>query len=418
MEQNLYRQQALKKLSSPEKLNQMISITSARSWLALLAFGIIVAGALLWGFQGVLPHNVKGRGMLIQTGGVTEVAALSTGKIDQIPYTEGDRVEEGATIATIAQPKLEIKVNNAAKKLEELYEKYEKKAAFDQQDFKLRKELLLKKQTIQQSSIDANQERKNFVLQRINSQEQLLKEGLITEATLNNTKQLYFEIEQEIALNRNELKSINVDLFEMSERNETELNSLQEQILALEREIDELRAEYFLNSSIKSPYDGRVVEVLVNPGRVVNIGDIVLTLEVANRFNQLEAVIYMPPTDGKKIQEGMEVKVSPSTVEVEVFGYIEGRVKHVSEYPSSRAGMERILGNTDLANTFSGLEPPIAIIVELLPDTSTVSGYRWTSLDGPTTDIRSGTLCNAYITVEKQRPISLLFPTIKKEMKY
>jgi HlyD family secretion protein len=159
-----------------------------------------------------------------------------------------------------------------------------------------------------------------------------------------------------------------------------------------------------------------VVEVLVNPGRVVGVGDIVVTLEVANRVNELEAVIYMPPNDGKKVRPGMEVKVSPSTVEVEVYGYIEGLVKHVSEYPASKAGMERVLGNTDLANAFSTGEPPIAVIVELLTDTATVSGYQWTSLEGPDDDIRSGTLCNAYITVETQRPISLLFPTIKKEM--
>lgn len=415
MKKNIYRQQALERLSSPERLNQMVQIAPPKAWLALIGLVGVFIALGFWSFLGELPKNVNGRGILIQAGGITEVASLSAGKIEQILYKEGDMIAEGDVIAIISQPELEMQLQNAASKLEELNEQYLKLASFDEEDYKRKRELLEKKQDIQLQTIKANNERLLFINEQIGNQKQLLDEGLITKETLNNTKQLYFEIQQQIDILRNELKSINLDLFEFSKKNEIDLTKLKSEIFELERHIKEISAKFLLTSSIKSPYDGRVVELLVNAGRVVKYGDNVISMEVATVSRALEAVIYMPPSDGKKVEEGMRVKISPSTVEVEEYGYILGTVVHVSDYPASIEGMERFLGNTDLAKALSGDEPPIAIFVDLEQDTASVSQYKWTSV-GPPTQIKSGTFCNGYITIEKQRPITLLFPRLKETL--
>jgi HlyD family secretion protein len=54
--------------------------------------------------------------------------------------------------------------------------------------------------------------------------------------------------------------------------------------------------------------------------------------------------------------------------------------------------------------------------VELIVNNDTTSGYDWTSSDGPPVTISAGTLCSGTVTVEKQRPISLVIPTIKKKL--
>jgi HlyD family secretion protein len=61
--------------------------------------------------------------------------------------------------------------------------------------------------------------------------------------------------------------------------------------------------------------------------------------------------------------------------------------------------------------------PPIAIYVQLEEDKTTPSGYKWTSGEGPEVKIRSGTMCGANIIVETHKPITLLFPSIKKVTK-
>jgi len=116
------------------------------------------------------------------------------------------------------------------------------------------------------------------------------------------------------------------------------------------------------------------------------------------------------PNEGKKIEKGMEVKLSPSTVEVEEYGYIIGYVEKVSEYPSTFQGMLRTLGNIELVKTFTNNGPPIAVTVLLDDDSTTFSGFRWTSTKGPRLEIKSGTLCSSKIITEKRSPISLLFP--------
>lgn len=85
-----------------------------------------------------------------------------------------------------------------------------------------------------------------------------------------------------------------------------------------------------------------------------------------------------------------------------------------SEFPVTNQGIVSVLQNQALANFFSKDGPPYAVHVDLIKNANTVSGYRWTSNDGPPIKIASGTTLNAEITVLEQRPISLLIPFLRK----
>lgn len=60
----MFRKVALDRLSSPEELDQLPRVTSPRSWLALLALGILLAVALAWSGFATIPITVTGRGVL------------------------------------------------------------------------------------------------------------------------------------------------------------------------------------------------------------------------------------------------------------------------------------------------------------------------------------------------------------------
>jgi HlyD family secretion protein len=160
-----------------------------------------------------------------------------------------------------------------------------------------------------------------------------------------------------------------------------------------------------------------VLEVRLSEGSNVSAGIPIVTLEQTGAsVNDLEAVVYLSPLDGKKIKTNMDVQIAPSTVRQEEYGLLVGRVKAVSDYPSSAEGMMRLLKNQQLVQRLAADGAPIALRADLTPNAGTTSGYKWTSPKGPNTRIESGTLCSATVIVARQRPISLLIPMLRESV--
>ncbi len=170
-----------------------------------------------------------------------------------------------------------------------------------------------------------------------------------------------------------------------------------------------------MSTSVTSPYAGRIVERLVDVGSPIEENAPLVRLEGTNPDGQvnLVAVIYMAPAEGKKVRPGMDVQISPSTVKREEYGVMFGRVASVGQFPATSQGMLRVLGNAELVKTLLAVGAPIEVRVNLLPDFTTVSGYAWSSQSGPPVQVDSGTLSEAWITLEQRRPISLLFPILR-----
>lgn len=164
---------------------------------------------------------------------------------------------------------------------------------------------------------------------------------------------------------------------------------------------------------VSSPHAGRVVEITLDEGRFVREGTRLLTLEQLDA--RLEAIVYIPLGEGKRVRPGMGVEIAPSTVRPEEYGFMLGIVRRVSPFPVTLDGMTRVLGAEDLARQFSQAGQPYEIAVDLLPDPNSYSGYRWSS-PGPDLSIESGTSCSAKIIVEQQRPISLVIPLVKRKL--
>jgi len=52
--------------------------------------------------------------------------------------------------------------------------------------------------------------------------------------------------------------------------------------------------------------------------------------------------------------------------------------------------------------------------IKLIPDSKTVSGFKWTSSRGPAITIKSGTACSGSITTRQETPINLLLQLSRK----
>ena len=58
---SIFRQKSLDKVSSPEKLDDYIRVTTPSVWIVLIAIVLLLAGAVVWGIFGEIEiHNEDG----------------------------------------------------------------------------------------------------------------------------------------------------------------------------------------------------------------------------------------------------------------------------------------------------------------------------------------------------------------------
>ena len=115
----IFRKVALERMSSPEQLDQLLRVTTPKSWLALLSLIALLAVAVAWGYCRRLTTRVSGQGVLIRAGGVRNVVPLGAGQVLDIHVRVGDKVAVGQVIGTVAQPALVEKIRVARSRLAE-----------------------------------------------------------------------------------------------------------------------------------------------------------------------------------------------------------------------------------------------------------------------------------------------------------
>lgn len=415
MNNGVFRKVSIERLSSPEQLDQLMQVTTSKGWIALAALAGLLFVAVVWGFTGSIPTRVQGMGVLIKTGGVFEVVALASGQVVDIAVRPGDQVQEGQVVARLEQPALLDQIKQARARLEEARLRHAQLSAFGQNDLRLQTDLAREQQTAIAQTLAGLREQVNWLEERIQNQTQLLEEGLINRQTLLASRQQLQSIQERIEQLENEQRQITIREQTQHNQRQQELVNSTQQISALEREIAILEDQMEVATQVVSPYTGRILEVMAEVGTLIGQGRPILRLDrVGDNVQDLEAVLYLPATEGKKVKPGMDVQISPTIVKREEHGFMMGNITRVSDFPSTPDGMMRILKNNGLVETLSGGGAPYETYATLKLDPTTFSGYAWSSEDGPDLRIQSGTLCSASITVEHRRPIDMVLPVLKR----
>jgi len=91
----MYRKVALDRLASPDDLDRMLTITSARQWLVLAGLLGFVSTVLVWSFIARVPTKASGVGLVIGEGGVVNIVTTGTGIITNFKLKIGDNVHVG-----------------------------------------------------------------------------------------------------------------------------------------------------------------------------------------------------------------------------------------------------------------------------------------------------------------------------------
>ena len=100
----IFSQEALDKLRSPEKLDTMLPITTPITWMALVAILVLLFSVVLWSIYGAFTVKAEGMGMIMDSAGVMNISHVATGKIAHLYVNPGERVKKGDLIAHMEQP--------------------------------------------------------------------------------------------------------------------------------------------------------------------------------------------------------------------------------------------------------------------------------------------------------------------------
>lgn len=397
----VFRQEALDKLSAPEQLDSLMVATSRRGWVALTAVLLLLIGVVVWAFYGIVPTRLDGEGVFIRTGGVEAVTVSNAGRISHLKLSAGDEVEQGQVIARLAQPELLAELRAQQTRVEALADRLAKLRRHQVRQAELQAAFSEQRRVNLEELLEINEER--FAMQT-----DLEAKGLIP-------RRNRIETAEAIANTRADLKELTLNDLQQAQERANRLETVELELAQARIVLEGVEARYQVATEVLSPQTGRVVEVKFNVGAVVSAGAEILSVERSGEHvDALEVAMFVPAKDGKQLQLGMTALVSPTSVQREEFGYLVGEITWVSEFPATFNGMMRLLDNESLVRQLMREGAVFEASVDLIQDETTPSGYRWTSGQGPDKQIRTGGLAETRVTVAERHPITLVIPTLRR----
>jgi len=425
---DIYRSKSLERLSSPDAVDQLLHVVRARDWIALLAAGMLIAALLAWSITGTIPTTVSGRSVLVLPQTIVDVQTLSPGRLESLRLRPGDFVKKGDVLGLIDQSDIRKSVTEDRNMLEELRQQDRIKDALQERQTGLQNEQIqsernfmqLQGETLKKSLQDA-ETMAPMLKRRVEGLRTLRAQGLIADASAE-----LLQAEDALLQNTTRMSDLNARLKQFDaqlkeqelRRASTERDNIESSTLRTNR-IKDLASKISLaelqlsRSEIRSEYAGRIIEVIGTPGQVLTAGARIATIQIEDPEQILESVSYFNVADGKKIQRGMEVQVTPDPVERQRFGGITGVVESVSELPVTKEAALLVVGNPSTVDLLMPSGPFIQVTAKLHRDASTFSGFRWSSSAGPSMQISPGVTATGRVTVEGRAPITYIFPFLR-----
>ena len=113
MSSTIFREKSLKKIASPEQMNDYIRVSSPSVWMVLTAVIVLLAGVCVWGMFGHLDTAV-------QTGGVCADGRLTV----FVDEEDHDKIRENAVISVDGVEYAVAEITNAPIRVDDQIDPY------------------------------------------------------------------------------------------------------------------------------------------------------------------------------------------------------------------------------------------------------------------------------------------------------
>lgn len=412
--EELFRKVSLDRLSSPDRLDALASLYRSKPWMLWLGIGILLVGAAAWAWFGVITVKASGRCILISPSGIADVTANSDGRIIDLAVKVGESLKVGQVVAKVVRPELYDQIEMSRARLADLKKQRDEIRTYSTTSLRFGTQLQESEFRNLTARIALAEDRKKAAEAKLQLEQGLLEQGLVTKQALLDTEQQASAAALEAEGTKNRLKQLSVRQLEEQRRLQNELAGLELQVNDAVRTLDSLLSMDEQTSRVTTPFAGRVIEIKTANGMPIGVGGEVLAIERASdQPASLQAVIFVAAGDGKLIQRGMRAEVVPSTVKRQEYGYLRARVTQASEFPASTLSMRLMVQNDAIVKELTQGRTPVQIHASLDADNAT-GRYIWSAAAHQPPPVRSGTLCEADVIIAEKRPISQLLPALRR----
>ena len=429
--EHLFREKAISKMTSPDNLDRLMRVVRPKDWIPLATIGGLLAVGCAWAVAGNISTKIAGRGVLLGPRRVVSVQALGGGRLDVLNVRPGDAVKKGDLLARVDQSEVRRRTQDDRQLLLILEVHDKTKSASQDQQNSLQKQqdelernfLKAQRQSLERSLADT-QALSESLQRRYQSMQELRKAGLMAAIAPDviQSEQAWRDNQAKILDYKARLDQIEAQAKQLETRFSTLQRENLEATTARQTQMTELRArigqgelQVSRSGDVISDYSGRVVEVFSAAGQVLPAGGALLALETQDADGPLVGHLYFPVSEGRKIEPGMSIQITPENVERERFGGILGKVTAVSALPVTREGVLRTVGNAELVHEIMGDEgASVEVTAALDADPSMFSAYRWSSSRGPDIKISSGLTVQGRVTIEGRAPATYLIPLLRE----
>ena len=119
MKNELFNEEAMKELASPEQLDKQVKLITNGSITMFLAVLIGVIAAVIWMFVGIISNGLEYDGVIFDHNKVLRLNSDIDGIVSDVLVNEGDRVSEGDIIAYLTDEEISTRMSELNKELSE-----------------------------------------------------------------------------------------------------------------------------------------------------------------------------------------------------------------------------------------------------------------------------------------------------------
>ena len=396
MGEELFRKSALDKLASPERLDELMEVTPGKGKVALMTFGAMAAGLVVWSIFGNIPERVDGSGILVRGGGNRQLTAGGDGTLTSLKITLNDSVKDGQIVGEISQIGSSEEIKTAKQGFDQAQRDYEMS--------KIEDEATIAGIRANIAGFEADKRSTQGLLAKAREDlarlEQSFKEGLVTRQTVDQALRDVSSFQAQLTGKDGQIGSENAQIRSVVQR----IRAKEEAVAKARRELERVSVTTSSLARLTSTVEGKVIELRKRVGDFVRTGEVVAVIEPPS--SAIEPVVYIDSANGKRVKSGMEVQVSPSTVRREEYGFMRGEIQVVGDYAVTRDAVKSVTANDQLAEELLKSGTKVEVHVGLIANRETPSGYAWSSSDGPPFKIEGGTKVSVSVVTAKTSPFN------------
>ncbi|MCQ2914940.1 MAG: NHLP bacteriocin system secretion protein [Alphaproteobacteria bacterium] len=382
-------------------------------WGFLLFVSMSLLLITIWGFFGNLSENVSGSGMTISNGGIHPIVSGQNGVLSHLNIVSGSKVNEGQILGYIYNPETLFGARQQRNEFENLsseilfLEEGTKRLTKYQNDLETEKKNSLDTLKLQQEKSKKRAEEIAGLYKELRSigsaskitYYQALDQMLQTESSFLQT--MFQSMEADISV-KERLWNQEEKLLTLRRMRENKLRDLK-----LYNDI------YKEASWITSNFDGQVLEVFKEEGAYVEKGEKIALLSSGDEKG-IYLVAFIPSSYGKKVKNGMSAFFSPDVAPAAEYGYIHAIVQDVSSVPVNADTVRAELMNDVLTQKIVEDDAVMRIVLEIVPDEMSESGYKWTTKKGWPFKIVAGMQGSVIVNTGYRSPMSYVIPSLRK----